>query len=104
MSDGSYLTRERFSNLQRAALRGAEAIASIIDFTEHSSDADLKSLITACYTWKAALLSVRAATLPSGFRTDGGRPLTTEPAPWYAAPAAPPIIRENATMSTHLLG
>jgi hypothetical protein len=52
------LSRERISNLQRAALRGAEAIATIIDYRESPDKADLDRLITKCYTWRAALLSV----------------------------------------------
>jgi hypothetical protein len=46
------LTRERFSNLQRAALRGAEAIATVIDV-------DL--LIGKLYSWGSALRDVTAA-------------------------------------------
>jgi hypothetical protein len=50
------LTRELFLNLQREALRGAEAIATIIDFTEAgSTPADLDRLITKVYSWGAAL-------------------------------------------------
>ena len=52
------LTRARMSNLQRAALRGAEAIATIIDFDERSTDADLSRLISRCYTWGSALMSL----------------------------------------------
>jgi hypothetical protein len=52
------ITREQFSNLQRVALRGAEAIATIIDFQETLGNSDLDLLITKCYTWGAALLSV----------------------------------------------
>lgn len=54
----TYITRERISNLQRAALRGAEAIATAIDFEEpdsKKSNADIDLLITKCYTWGAAL-------------------------------------------------
>jgi hypothetical protein len=52
------ITREHFANLQRAALRGAEALATVIDFDETKDDADLDILITRCYTWGAALKSV----------------------------------------------
>ena len=52
------ITREQFSNLQRVALRGAEAIATIIDFQETLGNSDLDLLITKCYTWGAALLSL----------------------------------------------
>jgi hypothetical protein len=52
-----YLTTERISNLQRAALRGAEAIATVIDFEDdpNHTTADLDLLITKCYTWGTAL-------------------------------------------------
>jgi hypothetical protein len=65
------ITREQFSNLQRAALRGAEAIAAIIDFTEKEAsdkgdaeevDDDVRRLIRKCYTWAAALLSLTSRT------------------------------------------
>jgi hypothetical protein len=52
------LTRDRLSNLQRAALRGAEAIATSIDFDESSIDADLSRLISQCYTWGSALMGL----------------------------------------------
>lgn len=52
----SYITRERISSLQRAALRGAEAIATAIDFEEATeSHGDIDLLITKCYTWGTAL-------------------------------------------------
>jgi hypothetical protein len=50
------LTREVFLNRQRAALRGAEALATIIDFSEGGSDDELDLLITKVYSWGAALL------------------------------------------------
>jgi hypothetical protein len=59
-----YMTRERISNLQRAALRGTEAIATTIDFEEadpNQTDDDLDLLIKKCYTWGAALKSLREA-------------------------------------------
>jgi hypothetical protein len=49
------LTREGFSALQRVALRGAEALAAVIDFDESRDDTELELLITRCYTWHAAL-------------------------------------------------
>ena len=53
------LTRQEASNLQRLAVRGAEAIAAVLDYTENSANladdiASLNVLITACYTWGAA--------------------------------------------------
>jgi hypothetical protein len=52
------ITREQFSNLQRLALRGAEAIATVIDFQETLGNDELDLLITKCYTWGAALMSL----------------------------------------------
>ncbi len=56
-----YVTRERISNLQRAALRGAEAIATAIDYEEadpNQTEDDLDLLIKKCYTWGSALKSL----------------------------------------------
>jgi|SRR2546427_6060159 len=57
------LTREHFSNMQRVALRGAEALATIIDFDERITDEpnkeNLKTLIIKCYTWGSALKSIK---------------------------------------------
>jgi hypothetical protein len=55
------ITRERISNLQRTALRGAEAIATALDFEgdrHHNTDADLNLLITKFYNWNCALINV----------------------------------------------
>jgi hypothetical protein len=59
----SGLTRQSASNRQRLAARGAEAIASVIDYTENSSNpkddiASLNILITQCYTWGAAKMAL----------------------------------------------
>ena len=62
------LTREEVSNRQRAALRGGEALATIIHFDERSTEADLNRLISKCYTWGSALMSLgdyMAASEPS---------------------------------------
>jgi hypothetical protein len=58
-------TRERISNLQRAALRGAEAIAAAVDFEEareEVADGRLDALITRFYTWGTALDTLSSAT------------------------------------------
>jgi hypothetical protein len=78
------LTRERVSNLQRVALRGAEAISATIDFDERaSSDDELDELITRCYTWGSALTSWTHypvaveepfAVEPGAGAVDGSRP------------------------------
>jgi hypothetical protein len=67
------LTRERFSNLQRAALRGTEAIATIIDFQEGAPNEDLNLLITKVYSWGSAVLD--AGTAP----TEGAQPAVPQP-------------------------
>ncbi|MFF0110710.1 hypothetical protein [Streptomyces hirsutus] len=50
------LTRHAFSLRQRLALRGAEAIAAVLDYAPHDDDErELDVLITKCYTWHTAL-------------------------------------------------
>ena len=56
------ITREGISNRQRAALRGAEALATILDFSEGGPVAEEDLLITRCYTWCAALRSLTGQT------------------------------------------
>jgi hypothetical protein len=59
-------TRQRISDIQRAALRGAEAIAFAIDFEEareEASDGRLDALITHVYTWATALDAMNGAAL-----------------------------------------
>jgi hypothetical protein len=74
---GGYLTRERFSNLQRAATSGAVALRAVLDFSEDGTTDDLDRLITACYTWGSTLLTVHArpavgpAAAPAEPVTDG---------------------------------
>jgi hypothetical protein len=73
----SFISRGYISNLQRTALRGAEAIATVIDFEEADSeymDADLDLLITKCYTWGSALkgLSSYMKTVVSPTQPSGG--------------------------------
>lgn len=59
--DRAPLTREQFSHQQRAAVRGAEALIAVIDYTEDGSAEQLTSLITRCYTWGSALRSLHPA-------------------------------------------
>lgn len=54
---------EGISNRLRTALRGAEALATVLDFSERGSSDDLILLTTKCYTWGSALKSL---TGPSG--------------------------------------
>jgi hypothetical protein len=58
---GPHLTRESFSTKQRVALRGAEALATAIDFIESDNNDKLDELITRSYTWYAALKACEAA-------------------------------------------
>jgi hypothetical protein len=58
------LTREYFSNLQRTALRGAEALATIVDYEENGTTIDdLNLLILRCYSWGSALKSIHRSTM-----------------------------------------
>jgi hypothetical protein len=60
------ITREGISNRQRAALRGAEALATILDFREKGTNwRDLNLLITRCYTWGSALKCLVPKPLPT---------------------------------------
>jgi hypothetical protein len=59
------ITREGISNRQRAALRGAEALATILDFREPGSKDDLDLLITKCYTWGSTLKCLVHKPLPT---------------------------------------
>jgi hypothetical protein len=59
------ITREGISMRQRAALRGAEALATIVEFSEDGSDEDLDLVITKVYTWGSALRCLRPNAAPS---------------------------------------
>ena len=53
------VTREGISNRQRVVLREAEALATILDFSEEdTNERDRDLLITKCYTWGSALQSL----------------------------------------------
>jgi hypothetical protein len=54
------LTRESFSNIQRAAVSGAVAIRTILDVDEDATNDDLERLITKCCTWGSALMGFEA--------------------------------------------
>jgi hypothetical protein len=76
-SEHPVLNRDLISNLQRLALRGAEAIAAVIDYQENLGNGDLDLLITKLYTWDAALWSVKASAAPqvtTGAAADGATP------------------------------
>jgi hypothetical protein len=55
---GQLITRERISNIQRAASTGAVAIRTVMDFTGPGTDSDLATLITAGYSWGSALMAI----------------------------------------------
>jgi hypothetical protein len=80
------LTREVFLNRQRAALRGAEALATIIDFDEGGSDEELDLLITKVYSWGAALLPGHRAN------QNGGQPASAVPSA-MTPPGTAPVSR-----------
>jgi len=54
-----YISREEITNLQRVAIEGAKAIATVIDVDEGSSVDDADLLIRKCYTWSTALKSLK---------------------------------------------
>lgn len=54
-----YISREEITNLQRAAIEGANAIATAIDVDSTSTDVDVDLLIRKCYTWGTALRNLR---------------------------------------------
>ncbi len=91
------ITRERISNLQQVALRGAEAIATAIDFEEpdpsQTDDPDLDLLTSKCYTWGTALRSLKGHPLNFLMDKPGNnmrpRTMTTKALESQIQPAAP---------------
>jgi hypothetical protein len=69
-----HITREHFSNLQRAALRGAEALATVMDFDENLGEDDLELLIRKAYTWGAALMALDLRTSEQWTKTEQPTP------------------------------
>jgi hypothetical protein len=53
-----YVSREEITNLQRAALEGAKAIAIVLNVDTGSTDDEVNRLIRRCYTWATALRSL----------------------------------------------
>jgi len=66
MPTHTILTRERFSNLQRAAVTGTVAIREVLDFTAPGTNVEVATLITACYSWGSALLAVERPSASEG--------------------------------------
>ena len=56
-----YISREEITNLQRAAIEGARAIATVVDYVEggDSDNEDIGKVITRCYTWGTALRNLK---------------------------------------------
>ena len=78
---------------QRAALRGAEAIAAVLDFDPSDDDKAVDLLATRCYTWYAALQGT----------TGLGRTDTSPPSPngdWRIAGAGNFLPSEAATATS----
>jgi hypothetical protein len=79
------ITRERFTNLQRAAKAGAEAIATAIDVNPSATDDELDILITKMYTWGSALAGVEPAEAATEVPVSAGAPAEEgEVADWLA--------------------
>lgn len=76
-----HITRQEFIDRQRLALRGAEAVATVLDVSDGNdvAGADLNLVISKCYTWYAArgrALGLPLATIavaPDGSSADANR-------------------------------
>jgi hypothetical protein len=80
------LTRESFSDLQRVALLGAEALAAVLDFdSEDRDEKTLRALITYCYNWYTALKKVQPVTMDTSVIT----------------PAVSPVLRNMPASMNH---
>lgn len=74
------ISREEITNLQRAAIEGANAIATAIDVDGATTDPDIDLFIRKCYTWGTALRNLknypriysRTFLHPSSEKTRGG--------------------------------
>jgi hypothetical protein len=72
---GALLNRDRFGKIQRVALRGAEAIAAIIEYDDRPDRDVVNHLILKCYSWHSALIQVAPPTWASVVSEDGNRSL-----------------------------
>jgi hypothetical protein len=86
--DMSSITREHILNLQRAALRGAEAIATVLEVRENATVDASNALITHCYTWGAALLDVTPAVSASSLSAVAPASTPTAPGQTSTLPTA----------------
>jgi hypothetical protein len=94
---GQPISRGAFNDKQQLALRGAEALATVIDYMDNDPDKDRTDhLITKCYTWYAA--RGRVLHLPVA----GPQPPSVAPAaaPGATAPALmPPALAPATTLA-----
>jgi len=74
------ISRGHFNDKQQLALRGAEAIATVIDYDGNPDPRFIDVLIRKCYTWYAA--QGRVLQLPMSV------PASTTPAPMPSAPTS----------------
>jgi hypothetical protein len=58
-ASGQPITSERFSNLQRAAISGTEALGTVIDLIDPNDEEAVANLITKAYIWGSALRDVQ---------------------------------------------
>ena len=58
-----YISREEITNLQRASIEGARAIATVIDYVHDpdptKDEPEIGKVITRCYTWGTALRNLK---------------------------------------------
>jgi hypothetical protein len=84
------ITREEFISLQAVATRGAEALATIVDFPPNATDEDLQLLIAKCDAWGQEVAELKAAVQREGLPVTAGAP--------SAQPATPlPLPPPEAT-------
>jgi hypothetical protein len=93
------LTRHGFRLKQRAALRGAEAIAAALDFKPPGAPNEVNTLARRCYTWYAALQGT------TGMGRVNTSAINTSPpsanGDWRVAGAGSFLPPEAATMASH---
>jgi hypothetical protein len=102
------LNGSRFSNYQEAGLRGAEALATVIDFqVGNPNNADLDLLIRKSYTWRSALMTTNAiapgpppGVTPPPSAMDGPPPPGLLPMPPVAARTADGVAAPTASPAT----
>jgi hypothetical protein len=81
------ITREEFISLQAVAARGAEALATIVDFPPNPTDEDLQLLIAKCDAWGQEVAELKAAVQREGLPVMTGAPSAQSATP---LPLPPP--------------